>query len=245
MKTAIITGGSGAIGIEIVKSFVLDGYCVTAQYNSNREPIDNLISWLKSQGIENRILPIRADFNKIEQVKSLFLEHIKAFGQIDVLVNNAGVDFYCQAQDLLEEDYDRVFNINTKAPIFLTSLSAEKMIEKKSGKIIFISSIWGISGGSIESVYSASKSSLIGYCKALAKELGPSNIRVNCVCPGVIKSPMNDGYSKEEIDNIIEKTPLSRLGEPKDVAESVLFLASEKASFITGQTLTIDGGFIL
>ena len=119
------------------------------------------------------------------------------------------------------------------------------MIERKFGKILFVSSIWGKAGGSLESVYSASKSAMIGYVKALAKEVGPSSINVNCVCPGVIRSKMNEGYTESEMQELIDRTPLCRIGEPNEIAEIIYFLCSEKASFITGQTLTVDGGFIL
>lgn len=245
MKTAIITGSSGAIGIEVLKTFVENGYYVTAQYNKNRASIDALILQLEKEGIKDRINVVQADFLDISQVERLYNEHIKVFKTVDVLINNAGVDFYSLAQDVCCEDYDRVVNINERAPIMLSALVLKNMIEQKFGKVLFVSSIWGASGGSFESLYSASKSSLIGYTKALAKEVGPSNINVNCICPGVIESPMNEGYSQEEMQDIIDRTPISRIGKPQDVAELLLFLASERASFITGQTITIDGGFTL
>ncbi len=245
MKTALITGASGAIGLEMVKIFARNGYFITAQYNKKGEKLYSLIEELKKENIENQIMPVQADFLDDNSSLRLYNEHIKAYSHVDVLINNAGIDFYAQVQDLTECDYEKVFSINVKAPMLLTSLCSKNMVERKSGKIIFISSIWGVNGGSYESLYSASKSSLIGYSKALAKELGPSNINVNCICPGVIKSTMNDGYTKEEIQDLIDRTPLNRLGNPSDVGELALFLASEKASFITGQSIVIDGGFIL
>lgn len=245
MKTALITGASGAIGLEMVKIFARNGYFITAQYNKKGEKLYSLIEELKKENIENKILLVQADFTDSNSIKELYSQHIKSYSHVDVLINNAGVDFYAQVQDLTEEDYEKVFSINVKAPMLLTSLCAKNMVDRKSGKIIFISSIWGVSGGSYESLYSASKSSLIAYSKALAKELGPSNINVNCICPGVIKSPMNDGYTKEEIQDLIDRTPLNRLGNPSDVGELALFLASEKSNFITGQSIVIDGGFIL
>ena len=245
MKTAIITGSSGAIGIQTLKTFVRNGYYVTAQYNKNRATIDSLILELEKEGIKNQINVVQADFLDISQVERLYNEHIKTFKTVDVLINNAGVDFYSLAQEISCEDYDRLVNINERAPIILSALALKSMIERKFGKVLFVSSIWGASGGSFESLYSATKSSLIGYTKALAKEVGPSNINVNCVCPGVIESPMNEGYSQEEMQDIIDRTPISRIGKPQEVAELLLFLASEKASFITGQIITIDGGFTL
>ncbi|MBQ7339619.1 MAG: SDR family oxidoreductase [Clostridia bacterium] len=245
MKTALITGASGAIGLEMVKIFARNGYFITAQYNKKGENLFNLIEELKKENIENQIMPVKADFSVSQSIENLYFEHIKTYSHVDVLINNAGVDFYAQVQDLKECDYQRVFDINVKAPMLLTSLCAKNMVERKSGKIIFISSIWGVNGGSYESLYSASKSSLIAYSKALAKELGPSNINVNCICPGVIKSPMNDGYTEEEIQDLIDRTPLGKIGSPSDVGELALFLSSEKSNFITGQSIVIDGGFIL
>ena len=245
MKTALITGASGAIGLEMVKIFARKGFFITAQYNMKGENLYSLIDELKKENVENQIMPVQADFTDIDSAIKLYQEHIKAYSHVDVLINNAGVDFYAQVQDLTVSDYEKIFSINVKAPMLLTSLCSKNMVERKSGKVIFISSIWGINGGSYESLYSASKSSLIAYSKALAKELGPSNINVNCICPGVIKSPMNDGYTKEEIHDLIDRTPLCRLGSPSDVGELALFLASEKSNFITGQSIVIDGGFIL
>ena len=245
MKSAIVTGASGAIGREIVKTLALNGYRVTAQYNSNKNAIVSLIEELRNLNVKDAITLVQADFCEENSVKKVFEAHLNNYNGVDLLVNNAGVDHYGLAQDICYKDYDRIMNVNQKAPIALTALVLDKMIEQKSGNILFISSIWGSVGGSFESVYSASKSSLIGYSKALAKEVGPSNVRVNCICPGVIKSPMNDGYSKEEINQIIEKTPLQKIGEPSDVAKLVNFLASDISAFITGQTITIDGGFTL
>ena len=245
MKSAIVTGASGAIGREIAKTLALQGYRVTAQYNSNKNAILSLIEELKALGVKDAITLVQADFCDENSVKKVFDTHVNNYNGIDLLVNNAGVDHYGLAQDICYKDYDRIMKVNQTAPIALTALVLDKMIEKKSGNILFISSIWGSVGGSFESIYSASKSSLIGYTKALAKEVGPSNVRVNCICPGVIKSPMNDGYSKEEINQIIEKTPLQKIGAPRDVANLVNFLASDNSGFITGQTITIDGGFTL
>ena len=245
MKTALITGASGAIGSETVKTFIRNGYFVTAQYNKGEDGINKLIKELEEENLSGFINPVKADFSEIGQAEELYNKHEKAFKHIDVLVNNAGIDLYKQAQDTTEKEWDEVFDVNLKAPFILTKKALNKMIERKFGKILFVSSIWGKAGGSLESVYSASKSAMIGYVKALAKEVGPSSINVNCVCPGVIRSKMNEGYTESEMQDLIDRTPLCRIGEPKEIAEIIYFLCSEKASFITGQTLTVDGGFIL
>ncbi len=245
MKTALITGASGAIGRETVKTFIKNGYFVTAQYNSDYSGILSLKEELEKEGFIGYLNPVKADFSKKGEADNLIKEHINAFKKVDVLVNNAGVDLYKMAQDTTEDEWDTLFDINVKASYILTREALKSMIERKSGKILFVSSIWGVAGGSLECCYSATKSALIGYAKALAKEVGPSNINVNCICPGVIRSPMNEGYTDEEMRDIISRTPLGRIGEPSEIAEIIYFLCSEKASFITGQAITCDGGFIL
>ncbi len=245
MKTALITGASGAIGRETVKAFVRKGYFVTAQYNCDCLGILSLKEELEKEGFLGCVNPVKADFSKKGEAERLIAEHLKTFKRVDVLVNNAGVDLYKLAQDTQDDEWDKLFDINVKASYVLTREALKGMIEQKGGKILFVSSIWGVAGGSLESCYSATKSALIGYAKALAKEVGPSNINVNCICPGVIRSPMNDGYTEEEMADIISKTPLCRIGEPSEIAEIIYFLCSEKASFITGQAITCDGGFIL
>ena len=245
MKTALITGASGAIGRETVKAFVKKGFFVTAQYNSGYSSIQKLKSALEEEGYIGYINLVKADFSVKGEVGKVISSHLENFKHIDVLVNNAGVDLYMQVQDTSEEEWDRLFDINVKACHLLTKEALKNMIERKSGKVLFVSSIWGVVGGSLESCYSATKSALIGYSKALAKEVGPSNINVNCICPGLVRSPMNDGYTKEEMRDIISRIPLGRIAEPEEIAEIIYFLCSDCANYITGQTITCDGGFIL
>ena len=144
-----------------------------------------------------------------------------------------------------DEEWDNVFNVNVKSAYILTKFSLKSMIARKSGKIINVSSIWGKDGASMECCYSASKSALIGLTKALAKEVGPSNINVNCVCPGVIDTKMNARFSKDEMQDLVNETPLLRLGTANEIAKLIYFLSSNEASFITGQIITADGGFTL
>ncbi len=243
MKVALISGASGAIGSQTVKSFLKEGYFVVAQYNSNKQGIKNLESEISELGFSDYFFAVQADLSTETGVFSLVQKVKNNFKHIDVLVNNAGVDLYKLASETNVEEWDNLFNINLKSQFLLTKEFLGGMVERKCGNIIFVSSVLGVHGGSMESCYSASKSALIGFAKALSKEVGVSGIRVNCVCPGVIDTPMNSRFSEEEMQDLIDRTSLARLGTPKDVANLIIFLASERASFITGQAILVDGGF--
>ena len=245
MKVALITGASSGIGRETARVFAENGYFVLAHYNKNKTGVDTLIEELEAKGISSTIFGVQSDFNNLESVKNMFLEIKKSFKHIDVLVNNAGIGLYKLATETTTEDIDMLFNVNVKAACHLTNLILPKMIERKSGRIINISSIWGNNGASMEVIYSASKSALIGYTKALAKEVGPSGITVNCVCPGVIDTKMNSRFNDQEMLELKTQTPLGRLGAPSEIAELIYFLSSDNAGFITGQIITADGGFTL
>ena len=245
MKTVLITGVSGTIGKAIAQKYLSEGYFVLGQYNTNQRSIDNFINDLEESGLKEYFYPIKADFSKSDGVDELINRVYQNFKHVDVLINNAGVDLIKLFQDTEEEEYDEVMNVNLKSSVALTKAMVKPMIDRKEGKIIFISSIWGLQGASMESIYSASKFALIGLTKSLAKELGSSNVTVNAVCPGVIDSPMNDVFTEEEKLDLINRTPLNRLGNAEEVAELVYFLTSEKASFINGQSIAIDGGFAL
>lgn len=245
MKTALITGASGKIGRALVKKFIKEGYFVLCHYSSSAGGICILKEELKKDGFLGNAEFYQADFNDTKAVENLYNQIKKDYGGIDVLVNNSGVDLYGFMDATTEEEFDRVMNVNFKSAFMLSKFALPKMIEEKSGNIVFISSVWGITGASMESIYSASKSALIGLTKSLAKELAPSGIRVNCVCPGVIDTPMNDIFTKEEKQEIINEIPLGRMGRAEEVASLVYFVSSNDASYITGQVLTVDGGFIL
>lgn len=245
MKVALITGVSGGLGKSVAKKFIDEGYFVVGSFNSGEKRISEFISELEKENKQDYFFPIKADFNSAESVTALYNIATKSFKHFDVLVNCAGVDLYKTFTDTTEKEWDNVFNVNVKSAFILTKEVLKGMIERKSGKIIFISSIWGNSGASMESVYSASKSALIGLTKSLAKEEAESGITVNCVCPGVIDTKMNDMFTESEKADLIEKTPLHRFGKPNEVAELVYFLASESADFITGEVITLDGGFTL
>ncbi len=245
MKVALITGASSGIGRETARYFALNGYFVIAHYNTNKDGVDSLIAELEKQGFSGTVFCAQADFNDMNSVKNMFSGIQKSFKHIDVLVNNAGAGLYKQITDTSESEWDKLFNINIKSSFVLTNLVLPQMINRKQGKIINVSSIWGSNGASMEVAYSASKAAVIGYTKALAKELAPSGITVNCVCPGVIDTAMNKIFTQQEMLELKLSTPLGRLGSASEVAELIGFLSSDKASYITGQVITTDGGFTL
>lgn len=245
MKVALISGASGGIGKKIVEIFVKHGYFTVGLYNKGISEIKDLEKSLEKDGVKDLFFALQCDFSKKESVKNALSNIQSSFKHIDVLVNNAGIDLYKEITDTTEEEWDEVFEINVKSAFTLSKFALKSMIERKEGKIINVSSVWGISGGSMETAYSASKSALIGFTKALAKEVAPSNVNVNCVCPGVIDTKMNARFNAEEIEDLKTRTPLRRLGKAEEVAESVYFLASESSGFITGEVITVDGGFIL
>ncbi len=187
----------------------------------------------------------QADVSDKTEVEEMFRKAEQELGKISALVNNAGIAEQILFSDITEEKWDRMFAVNVKGAYNCTQAVLPSMIHEKYGRIINVSSMWGISGASCEVHYSASKAALIGFTKALAKEVGLSGITVNCVAPGVIGTDMNAAISGEILEELKENTPLNRIGTSEDVAEAILFLASDKASFITGQTLSVDGGFIL
>ena len=245
MKVALITGASSGIGRETAKLFAKNGYFVIAHYNTNKQGVESLIAELEKENISNTVFSAYADFNNANSVKEMFNQISKSFKHVDVLVNNAGAGLYKLITETTETEWDTLFNVNVKSAFVLTNLVLSQMIKDKRGSIVNVSSIWGEKGACMEVAYSASKSAMIGYTKALAQEVAPSNIRVNCVCPGVIQTKMNSRFTEQEILELQQDTPLGRLGNVQDVAELIYFLGSEKSSFITGQVITCDGGFTL
>lgn len=245
MKTAIVTGASGGIGKATVVELVKNGYFVSAWYNSNQAGVDELMGELSSMGYSGCAFAVQADLSNDKGVYEAFSKTAKSFNHIDLLVNNAGVSLYKLATETEDVEWDKVFSVNVKSAFILSKLVLPKMIEKKLGRIINVSSVWGISGACMESAYSASKAAVIGFTKALSKEVAPSGITVNCVCPGVIDTKMNARFSKSELEEIKNQIPVNRLGNPSEIASLIAFLASENAGYITGQTITCDGGYIL
>lgn len=237
MKTVVITGSSRGIGAATAKLFAENGFNVCVNYFHSEKAAKELTASLPSA------VAVKADISKKADAVALIEAVTETFGHVDVLVNNAGIALPPRlVTDVSDADYDRVFDINMKGVHNTVSAVLPQMVNRKSGNIVNISSLWGVVGGSCETVYTASKAAVIGYTKALAKELGPSGIRVNCVAPGFIRTEMNARFSEEEIASFAEETPLCRVGDPQDVAKAVFFLATDMSDFITGQTLCVDGG---
>ncbi len=237
-KIALVTGASGGIGSACAKKLAEEGYRVIVHYYRNKDEAERIASRIGGD-------PAQADLRSEAAVDALVDEVLGKYGHIDVLVNNAGISRVNQVQDVSNYEWDLLQASNATSVFLMTRAVLPSMIEERTGAIVNIASMWGIAGASCESAYSASKGAVIAFTKAVAKEVGPSGIRVNCVAPGVIETAMLSRYSQEELAALAEETPLGRLGDPEDVAEAVAFLASEKASFITGQILSVDGGFIL
>ena len=241
MKTTIITGASGDIGKAIAKKFLDMEWNVVACYLSNEASVLEL----KKYAVNSDIIFVKADISKRKEAEKIFELATESFGRIDLVVNNAGVSVHGLVQDVTEEETDKVIGINIIGTFNMCALSAEHMIKNHSGAIVNISSMWGDTGASMEVLYSMTKSAVAGLTKALAKELGPSGIRVNCVSPGLIDTKMNSCYTKEELDAICEETPLMRMGTPEDVANAVYYLSSGESSFITGQIIGVNGGYVI
>jgi len=243
LKTVFISGASGGIGNAIARKFLQEGYFVVAQYNSNYNGIKALMDYSESLGRGGYVFAVKADLRSSAQIEEMLSLVKKNFKYIDVVVNNAGAGLYKLITQTTDKEWDDLFAVNAKSAFLINNAFIGGMIDKKCGRIINVSSMWGNVGASMEVAYSASKASRIGYTKALAKELAPSGITVNCVCPGVIDTPMNSRFNESEILELIEQTPLGRLGTPEDVAQLVYYLSSNGASFITGQVISCDGGF--
>ena len=229
MKTILVTGGVRGIGLAIAEKFLNKGARVCVTYSKDEESAKKATAL----GLE----VFRADVTDENAVINLF----EKIGMVDVLVNNAGVSLVKQIQDVAISEWDHVFNVNVRGAFLCTREAVKGMIKKQSGLIVNISSVWGEIGGSCESVYSASKAALIGFTKALAKELGLSKIRVNTVSPGVIATRMNACFSEEDMHALAQEIPLGKIGTPQEVADAVAFL--EENEYITGIDLPVNGGF--
>lgn len=236
-KVAIVSGGSRGIGASIVETLASSGFDVVLNYRFSANKANDIASKFSN------VVTFQADVSDHAQVKSLVDFTISKFGRIDLLVNNAGIDFINTLSDTSDSDFNTVLRNNLYSAFYLSKEVSPYMINAKSGLIINISSIWGIVGASCEMAYSVSKAGLDAMTKSLAKELGPSNIRVNSIAPGIIDTDMNSFLSKEELSEIVNDIPLERIGLPSDVADTVLFL--DKNSYITGQVIQVTGGWNL
>lgn len=243
-KTVIVTGGAKGIGAAIVKEFAFKGYNVCINYNTSEKQANDLKKDLIEKGCNVEIFCANvADRKKVDEMVEFTLNR---FGSIDVVVNNAGICEYKLFTDITNEDLDKMYNSTVVGTFNVTQSALKKyMINKKDGVIINIASIWGMVGASCEVNYSTAKSAVIGMTKALAKELGPSNIRVNAVAPGAIFTDMMANLSEETISNFKEEIPLNKIGKVEDIAGIVEFLASEKGEYITGQVISPNGGVVI
>ena len=240
MKTAVITVAAKGIGAAIAVAFAKAGYRVVINYNKSEERARALCQILNDT-YPTEAVCIKADVSTPEGAKKLITEAVTAFGDIDILVNNAGIAQQKLFTDITDADWQNMINTNLSSVFYLCRETVPFMVSKKSGSIVNISSIWGETGGSCEVHYSAAKAGVIGLTKALAKELAPSGIMVNCVCPGVIKTDMLSSFTEEDLKALTEETPVMRLGTPKDVADAVFYLATN-SGFVTGQVLGVNGG---
>ena len=239
MSTAVITGSARGIGAATAALFADMGYNVVINYNTSEAEALEL-----QKRLGEKTIAVKADVSTPEGAKLLFSEAKKAFGTVDVLVNNAGVAQQKLFTDITQADYDRMFDCNVRSVFNCCQCALPDMIHNKYGRIVNISSMWGIKGASCEVHYSASKAAVIGMTKALAREVAPSGITVNCIAPGVIDTPMNRGFDEETMNALRDETPVGRIGTPEDIAGAVAFFADERSGFITGQVLGVDGGFI-
>ena len=236
-KTVLITGGGRGIGAACVRLFAAQGDSVAFLYRSDDESAGKLAR-------ECGALPIRADVSDAKQVEMAVRAAVRRLGEIDVLICNAGVASFSLLQQTSDEEWRRVMGTNLDGTFFAVRAVLPSMIARGSGRIVTLSSIWGQVGSSMEVAYSASKAALIGFTRALSKEVGPGGITVNCIAPGVIDTDMNASLSETVRAELCDQTPLGRMGTAEEVAEAALFLASDAASFITGQVLGVDGGFL-
>ena len=239
MKTVLITGASGGIGAAIAREMSQAGYNIALTYNKNKEKAEKLCAEM------GNAQAFHCDISSFESVEKLYSDVLSAFGRIDAVVNNAGTAFTGLVQDMTEAEILHLVNTDLNGVIYSTKFAANHMVKNHSGVIVNISSIWGVVGASCEAVYSAAKGGVVTFTKAMAKEIGPSGVRVNCVSPGVIKTAMLDRYTDEDLQALADETPLGRIGMPQDVAKAVKFLISDDAAFITGQNIVVDGGISL
>ena len=241
MKTVLVTGGSRGIGKCIVENLAIEGYNVVLNYNKSVKEAKQIKQNLKEKGINIEIY--KADVSKREEVKKLVKFTLNKFGNIDVLINNAGIAKLQMFNDITDEDWNEMLGTNLNSAFFTIQETLPNMIHNKSGCVINISSIWGMVGASCEVAYSVSKAGINGMTKALAKELGLSNIRVNAIAPGVIDTDMNKNLNENDIESIKEEIPLNRIGVSTDIAKCAKWLIED--NYTTGQVININGGWYI
>ena len=238
MKNVLITGGSRGIGKAMVELFSARGYRVAFTYKNSGQAATELST-------KTGAMAIAADSASEAEIKAAVSAAANALGGIDILVNNAGITAFGMIQDISYEEWQKCLSVNLTAPFIYSREVLPLMMKNHKGRIINISSMWGLVGASCEVAYSTAKAGLIGMTKAMAKELSPSGITVNAIAPGVIETDMNAHLGEEDMRALAEETPVGRIGKAEEVAEAALYLASEAAGFITGEVLNISGGFVI
>ncbi|MDX8362182.1 elongation factor P 5-aminopentanone reductase [Cytobacillus sp. IB215316] len=238
MKYALITGASGGIGMEIAKKLAEEGYSLYVHYHQRKQEIDKLINTIEQLGVH--AVGIQADLS-LPTGPNQLLEQIEH--DIEIVIHNSGNSYFGLITDMDERDISAMVQLHVTSPFTITKALLPNMISNKKGNIVFITSIWGITGASCEVLYSMVKGGQNTFVKALAKEVAPSGIRVNGIAPGAINTAMLDIFSNEEIEGIEDEIPLGRVGTPQEIADTALFLISKKASYITGQILSVNGGW--
>ena len=242
-KIALITGGSRGIGAACVRAFAEDGYAVAFLYNRSEAKAQSLVRTLRADGRD--VSAYRCDLADPDQVKTVIADILRTYRRIDTLVNCAGIAHIGLFTDMTADEWDHLFAVNVRSAFSVTRAVLPGMISTQKGSIVNVSSMWGEVGASCEVAYSATKAALIGLTKALAKEVGPSGVRVNCVTPGVIDTDMNAQLTDDDRAALCDETPLGRIGEAAEVAKTILYLCSEGASFVTGQVLGVSGGLVI
>ena len=242
-KTVLITGASKGIGANMAIRFAEKGYNVVMNYNNSVQSALILQRSLKESGYS--VIAYKANVKNRMEVDLMVKEAVYRFGTIDILINNAGIANQSLFTDLSEQDWNDIVGVNLTGIYNCTQAALPYMINQKSGSIINISSMWGEVGASCEVAYSATKAGVIGLTKALAKEVGPSGITVNCITPGLIETSMNQNLSLDDVSTLVDETPMGRIGTTDDVASAALFLASDDSRFITGQILGVNGGLVI
>lgn len=237
MKTALVTGGSRGIGKAIVRQLRQEGYQVAFGY---KDAMDQA----KALSEETGAFAIRADLGDETQALAFVETTISRLRHLDAVVLNAGISHFSLTQDLRYADWKKVMDSNLTGAFLVSREAIKAMIPRQEGSLLFISSMWGLRGAACEAAYAASKGGMIAFAASLAQELGTSGIRVNCLAPGLIDTDMNKGFTAEEMDTLIGRIPLGRIGRPEDIAKAATFLISDRAGYITGQVLGVDGGFV-
>lgn len=237
-KVVLVTGGSRGIGAAVCRKFASEGYLVAVNYEKNQDAAEKLAAEIGGRAY-------CADVSDENAVSTMFDRVEAELGEVSVLVNNAGISVTGLFQDCSEVEWQRLFGVNVGGVFHCTKRALGAMLRKQSGAIVNLSSIWGVTGASCETHYSATKAAVIGYTKALAKELAPSGIRVNAVAPGAVDTDMNAHLTKEDWDAFLEEVPLGTVGKPEEIASAVFYLASEEASYITGAVLNVNGGTVI